>query len=110
MSDGVVMGAPSSSPDGPTLTAMCNDPIPVSQARQQSLFPSTSWVYRSEAALRFLRRQQQRAETSLNLEAAIVQDERGMVALWTRETEICSPPLTESAHPTETAAGDRDGQ
>ena len=41
--------------------------------------------------MRFLRRQQHRAETSLNLEAAIVQDERGMVALWTRDMEICSP-------------------
>ena len=86
-----MMESPSSSPDRSTITVICDHPILVAQARQRSLLPSTSWVYPTEVALRFLQRQQQRAETSLNLDAAIVQDERGMVALWTRETELCSP-------------------
>ena len=91
MSDGVAIETPASSPDHPTMTSTCVHSLAVAQARQRSLYPSTSWVYPTEAALRFLRRQQQRAETSLNLETAIVQDERGMVALWTREKDSCSP-------------------
>ena len=87
----MVIEAPSSSPDPATIISTRDHPIPAAQARTRSLYPSPSWVYPTEGALRFLRRQQQRAETSLNLEAAIVQDERGMVALWTRDMEICSP-------------------
>ena len=55
------------------------------QARRQSLSPSTAWESPSAGTLRYLARQQHRAETQLNLEAAIVQDNRGWVALWTRE-------------------------
>ena len=86
----MVMKTPLSSSDHPTITSTCDHPIPIAQARQRSLLPSTSGFYPSESALRFLHRQRQRAETTLNLEAAIVQDERGIVALWTRETEVCS--------------------
>ena len=81
---------PSSSPDHATMISTYDHPLPVAQARQRSLCPSMSWVYPTEAALGFLQRQQQRAETRLHLEAVIVQDERGMVALWTRDMEICS--------------------
>jgi hypothetical protein len=55
------------------------------QAQRQSLSPSTVWESPSAGTLRYLARQQHRAETQLNLETAIVQDERGWVALWTRE-------------------------
>ena len=59
--------------------------LSVAEARQRGLMPSTGWSYRSDSALRYLRRQQRRAETALHLETAIVQDARGFVALWTRE-------------------------
>ena len=52
--------------------------------------PSTAWSYRSDSALRYLQRQQRRAETELHLETAIVQDARGFVALWTREPPAVS--------------------
>lgn len=55
------------------------------QAQRRSLSPSTAWEPPSPGTLRYLTRQQHRAETQLHLEAAIVQDERGWVALWTRE-------------------------
>jgi hypothetical protein len=55
------------------------------QAQRQSLSPSTTWESPSPGTLRYLARQRHRAENQLNLEAAIVQDERGWVALWTRE-------------------------
>jgi hypothetical protein len=55
------------------------------QAQRQSLSPSTTWESPSPGTLRYLARQRHRAETQLHLEAAIVQDERGWVALWTRE-------------------------
>ena len=55
------------------------------QAQRQFLSPSTAWESPSPGTLRYLARQRHRAETQLNLETAIVQDERGWVALWTRE-------------------------
>jgi hypothetical protein len=55
------------------------------QAQRQSLSPSTAWESPSPGTLRYLARQRHRAETQLHLETAIVQDERGWVALWTRE-------------------------
>ena len=55
------------------------------QAQRRSLSPSTAWEPPSPGTLRYLTRQHHRAETQLHLEAAIVQDERGWVALWTRE-------------------------
>ena len=60
-------------------------PLSPRQAQQRSLSPSTIWKSRSVANLKFLARQKQRAQTQLHLDAAIVQDERGWVALWTRE-------------------------
>jgi hypothetical protein len=55
------------------------------QARGRALSPSTAWEAPSASTLHDLARQQRRAETELHLEAAIVQDERGWLALWTRE-------------------------
>jgi hypothetical protein len=55
------------------------------QARGRALSPSTAWEAPCASTLRYLTRQQRRAETELHLEAAIVQDERGWLALWTRE-------------------------
>ena len=55
------------------------------QARGRALSPSTSWEAPGASTLRYLTRQQRRAETDLHLEAAIVQDERGWLSLWTRE-------------------------
>ncbi len=68
---------------GHDLTA--ETPLSPCQARQRSLSPSTAWEPSSAATLRYLARQKQRAETQLNLEAEIVRDDRGWVALWTRE-------------------------
>ncbi len=75
-----------------------NDPgvlaeVPLSppQARHLSLSPSTVWEPPSAATLKYLARQKQRAETQLNLEAAIVRDDRGWVALWTRERSVDPP-------------------
>jgi hypothetical protein len=59
--------------------------LSVPQAQRRSLSPSTAWEPPSPGTLRYLVRQHHRAETQLHLEAAIVQDERGWVALWTRE-------------------------
>jgi hypothetical protein len=64
--------------------------LSVAEARQRGLMPSTAWSYRSDSALRYLQRQQRRAETELHLETAIVQDARGFVALWTRESQAVS--------------------
>ena len=55
------------------------------QARGRALSPSTAWEAPGASTLRYLARQQRRAETELHLEAAIVQDERGWMSLWTRE-------------------------
>ena len=55
------------------------------QARGRALSPSTAWEAPGASTLRYLARQQRRAETELHLEAAIVQDERGWLSLWTRE-------------------------
>ena len=55
------------------------------QAQRQFLSPSTAWESPSPGTLRYLLRQKHRAETQLHLETAIVQDERGWVALWTRD-------------------------
>ena len=55
------------------------------QARGRALSPSTSWEAPGASTLCYLARQQRRAETELHLEAAIVQDERGWLSLWTRE-------------------------
>ena len=60
-------------------------PLPAAQVRHRALVPSTSWHYVSERTLGYLARQKYRAETVLNLEAEIVQDERGLVSLWTGE-------------------------
>lgn len=60
-------------------------PLTPHEARHRSLSPSTVWEPPSAGTLRYLARQKHRAETQLNLEAAIVQDHRGWVALWTRE-------------------------
>ena len=68
-------------------------PLPAAQVRHRALVPSTSWHYVSAPILRYLARQKYRAETVLNLEAEIVQDERGLVALWTAER----PPPTQAA-------------
>ena len=50
------------------------------QAYDRSLSPSTPWESPSGATLRYLVRQKHRAETQLNLDAAIVQDHRGWLA------------------------------
>ena len=55
------------------------------QARGRALSPSTGWEAPGASTLRYLARQQRRAEIELRLEAAIVQDERGWLSLWTRE-------------------------
>lgn len=62
-----------------------DDRLPVAQARRRPLEPMTAWEYPSEATFRFLSRQQHRVQTTLNLDAVIVQDERGLVALWAGE-------------------------
>ena len=74
---------PLSRPDDHPGTA--ESPLPLLQAQHRALSPSTIWETASAATLKYLARQQRRAETQLNLEAAIVQDNRGWVALWTRE-------------------------
>ena len=61
-------------------------PLSRDQARARLFSPSTAWEAPSEGTKRYLARQKQRAETQLQLEAAIVQDERGWLALWTRES------------------------
>lgn len=68
-------------------------PVPVAQVRHLALFPSTSWDYECPATLRYLARQKRRAETELGLEAVIVQDERGFVALWTGDGHDLSHPF-----------------
>ena len=55
------------------------------QARGRALSPSTAWEAPGASTLRYLARQQRRAETELHLETAIVRDERGWLSLWTRE-------------------------
>ena len=55
------------------------------QVQRQFLSPSTAWESPSPGTLRYLLRQKHRVEIQLHLETAIVQDERGWVALWTRE-------------------------
>lgn len=88
----------------PTPTPMRDDasaakaltPLPAAQVRHRALVPSTSWHDVSERTLRYLARQKHRAETVLNLEAEIVQDERGLVSLWTGERP----------HPSQTAISD----
>ena len=60
-------------------------PLSLLQAQHRALSPSTAWEAPSAATRRYLTRQHHRAETQLNLEAAIVQDHRGWLALWTRE-------------------------
>jgi hypothetical protein len=74
----------------PEETYAEGDWLSVADARQRGLMPSTAWSYRSDSALRYLQRQQRRAETELYLETAIVQDARGFVALWTREPPAVS--------------------
>ena len=59
-------------------------PVPVGQVRHLNLLPSTPWEYDCPATLRYLERQRRRAETDLGLEAVIVRDNRGFLALWTR--------------------------
>lgn len=61
------------------------DRISIAEARRQPLEASTTWEYPSPATLRFLARQKRRVEDTLRLKALIVQDERGLVALWTGE-------------------------
>lgn len=90
----MTMVSPSSSPDHLAAASIWDRPVPVAQARHRSLLPSTSWAYLNEATLRFLRRQQQRAETTLHLEAVVVQDERGLVALWTGEHSTLPRPVS----------------
>ena len=70
----------------PEETRAVGDWLSVAEARQRGLMPSTAWSYRSDSTLRYLQRQQRRAETELHLETAIVQDARGFVALGTRES------------------------
>ncbi|ETW92437.1 MAG: hypothetical protein ETSY1_43630 [Candidatus Entotheonella factor] len=60
-----------------------DDPLPVAEVRHLALFPSTSWDDDCPATRRYLARQKRRAQTELGLEAVMVQDERGFLALWT---------------------------
>jgi len=57
-------------------------PLPVAQVRHPKLLPGTAWDYPCPATLSYLSRQKRRVETELGLEAVIVQDERGFLALW----------------------------
>ena len=66
----------------PSPMATSTAPLPVDQVRHLRLLPGTSWEYPCPATLRYLWRQKRRAETELGLEAVIVQDERGLLALW----------------------------
>lgn len=66
-------------------------PLPAAQVRRRALVPSTAWLYPGDTTLGYLARQKRRAETTLELDAEIVQDERGLVALWTGERP---PPLS----------------
>ena len=75
-----------------TSTPAAVTPLPAAQVRHRALVPSTAWHYVSDRSLRYLARQKYRAETTLGLEAEIVQDERGFVALWTGERP--HPPQT----------------
>ncbi len=68
------------------LSISSESPLPVAQVRHLALFPSTSWDYDCPATLRYLIRQKRRAQTELGLEAVIVQDERGFLALWTGDS------------------------
>jgi hypothetical protein len=64
------------------MTADSTAPLPVDRARHLNLLPATSWEYPCPATWRYLSRQKRRAEIELGLEAVIVQDERGLLALW----------------------------
>lgn len=75
--------------------------IPVAQVRHLALLPSTSWDDACPATLRDLVRQKRRAETELGLQAVIVQDERGFVALWTGELHASYPEEREASDVTE---------
>ena len=75
-------------------TAESERPIAADRVRHRPLVPSTAWYYPSDTTLRYLARQKRRAETTLRLDAVIVQDERGLVALWTGER-----PETQPAEP-----------
>ncbi|MDH3605290.1 MAG: hypothetical protein OEU26_37330 [Candidatus Tectomicrobia bacterium] len=66
-------------------------PIATARVRHLPLVPSTSWYYPGDATLRYLVRQKRRAETALGLDAVIVQDERGFIALWTGERPETQP-------------------
>ena len=61
--------------------------VPCAYLVWTSLEPLTAWEYPSKATFRFLSRQQRRVQTTLNLDAVIVQDERGLVALWAGERQ-----------------------
>ena len=66
----------------PSPMATSATPRPVAQVRHLRLLPGTAWEYPCPATLRYLWRQKRRVETELGLEAVIVQDERGFLALW----------------------------
>lgn len=64
------------------MAATSTAPLSVDQVRHLKLLPATAWEYPCPAIWRYLSRQKRRVETELGLEAVIVQDERGLLALW----------------------------
>ena len=64
------------------MAATSTAPLSVDQVRHLKLLPATAWEYPCPATWRYLSRQKRRVENELGLEAVIVQDERGLLALW----------------------------